>query len=266
MPERSIRKVVSQKKLCSNHYQMVIDAPKMAEEAQMGQFVHLKWVSKDINNNDPLLRRPISFNEINKDKGEITIVYRTIGRGTKLLASLEAGDKVDLMGPLGTGFSIPQDKDKFVIVGGGMGIAPLLVLVENLIAAQKEVVVLLGAETEEQLLNLEQYQNLDIEVKAATMDGSYGYQGYVTDLLAEETNVDYIYTCGPEIMMEQVQNWAVENKIKGQASLEERMGCGTGACLSCVCKIKVETESGWEYKKTCTTGPIFALNEVIFSE
>ena len=264
MPERSIRNIVSQTEICPGHYQMVIDAPEIAAEAEMGQFLHLKWAAET--NSDPLLRRPISFNEIDREHGQLTIVYRVIGRGTKLLATLEAGDKIDLMGPLGTGFSIPEEKNNFLVVGGGMGIAPLLDLVENLLVADKEVTVLLGAEKKEQLLNLKQYQELDVELKTATMDGSLGYQGFVTDLLADLTAIDYVYTCGPEVMMETVQEWAREEEIEGQASLEERMGCGTGACLSCVCKIKVATESGWEYQKTCTTGPIFALDEVIFDE
>ncbi|MGM0502279.1 MAG: dihydroorotate dehydrogenase electron transfer subunit [Bacillota bacterium] len=266
MPERSISTIVSQEELCPGHYQMVIKAPEIAEEAKMGQFLHLKWFGEQLDNSDPLLRRPISLNEIDQIKGEITIVYRAVGRGTKLLATLEAGDEVDLMGPLGTGFSIPEAKDKCLVVGGGMGIAPLLVLVEKLVAAGKEVVVLLGAEKREQLLNLEQYQELDVELKTATMDGSLGYQGFVTDLLTDYKDIDYVYTCGPEVMMEEVQNWAVENEVTGEASLEERMGCGTGACLSCVCKIKVATEAGWEYQKSCTAGPVFALTEVIFSE
>ncbi|MBM7556036.1 dihydroorotate dehydrogenase electron transfer subunit [Halanaerobacter jeridensis] len=264
MPERSIRNIVSQKEICPGHYQMVIDAPEIAAEAEMGQFLHLKWAAET--NSDPLLRRPISFNEIDREHGQLIIVYRVIGRGTKLLSTLEAGDKIDLMGPLGTGFSIPEEKNNFLVVGGGMGIAPLLDLVENLLVADKEVTVLLGAEKKEQLLNLEQYQELNVNLKTATMDGSSGYQGFVTDLLADLTAIEYVYTCGPEVMMATVQEWAQENEIAGQASLEERMGCGTGACLSCVCKIKVETESGWEYQKTCTTGPIFALNEVIFDE
>lgn len=265
MAERSIREIISQEEICPGHYQMIIDAPEIAAEAEMGQFLHLKWAAEQLGSNDPLLRRPISFNRIDEDKGELRIIYRVVGRGTKMLSTLEAGDKIDLMGPLGTGFSIPDEND-FLVVGGGMGIAPLLELTKNLLALDKEVTVLLGAEKKEELLNLAEYQDLELDLKVATMDGSAGYQGFVTDLLEESDNIDYVYTCGPEVMMEEVQNWAQQNGVEGQASLEERMGCGTGACLSCVCKIKVATEAGWEYQKTCTTGPVFALNEVIFDE
>ena len=266
MANRTIRKIISQEEICPEHYQMVIDAPKIAAEAKMGQFLHLKWAAEEIASNDPLLRRPISFNKIDQDQGEIRLIYRVVGRGTRLLSTLEAGDKIDLMGPLGTGFSIPNGSDKFLVVGGGMGSAPLLEVTKKLLVLDKEVTVLLGAEKEEQLLNLAEYEAADLNLKTAAMDKSASYQGFVTDLLDEVDEIDYLYTCGPEVMISEVQDWAQKNEIEGQTSLEERMGCGTGACLSCVCKIKVETESGWEYQKTCTTGPVFALNEVILDE
>jgi len=266
MSKRVIAKVISQEEISPRHFKMVIDAPEVAKEAKIGQFIHLKWVAK-LNEHDPLLRRPISLNEIDQEAGTITIIYRAIGRGTQLLATLKAGDQVDLMGAIGMGFSIPEDANKFVVVGGGMGIAPLYPVVKKLVGSNKEVAVLIGAENKGQLLNLADYEEMDVELKAATVDGSYGYQGFVTKFLDDTlTDADYIYTCGPEVMMEVVQDWAIANDIKGEASLEERMGCGTGACLSCVCKVKVKNESAWDYKKTCIQGPVFPLNEVIFDD
>ncbi len=264
MAKRVIREIISQEEISPGYFRMVIDAPDIAEDAKAGQFLHLKWTS-EVGSNDPLLRRPISINRIDKSNGEITIIYRLLGRGTEILSRLKAGDKLDIMGSLGNGFSIPEE-DKFLFVGGGMGIAPLLPLVEKLKALDKEVIILLGTETKDELLNLNDYRQMGVEVKVATIDGSYGHQGFVTDLLDELEDIDYLYTCGPEVMMKKVQDWAVENGLVGQASLEERMGCGTGACLSCVCKIKVGDDSNWEYKKTCTDGPIFSLTEVIFDE
>ncbi|GAB6100716.1 dihydroorotate oxidase B electron transfer subunit [Halanaerocella petrolearia] len=265
MAQQVIREIVSQTEICSNHFKMVINAPEIANQSLPGQFLHLKW-AKDLKQSDPLLRRPISFNSINQETGTITLIYRVIGRGTKLLSNLQAGDKIDLMGPLGESFSIPKSTDKVAVVGGGMGIAPLFPLVNQLLDLDKEVVVLLGANNKEQLLNLSEYQNLEIDLKVATMDGSYGHQGFVTGLLTELTDIDYVYTCGPEIMMQKVQDWAKQEGVPGETSLEERMGCGTGACLSCVCKIKVGSKDDWEYRKTCTEGPTFPLGEVIFDE
>ena len=125
MPQRVIREIIAQERICPDHYKLVINAPQVAKEAQPGQFIHLKGANLE-NQTDPLLRRPISFNEIDRDKGQISIIYRVIGRGTKLLSTLEAGDEVDLMGPLGTGFSIPDTQDKCLVVGGGMGIATII--------------------------------------------------------------------------------------------------------------------------------------------
>ncbi|AGB40879.1 2-polyprenylphenol hydroxylase-like oxidoreductase [Halobacteroides halobius DSM 5150] len=265
MAQQVIKEIVTQKEISPNHFKMVIRAPKIAKEAQPGQFLHLKWVN-DLTGQDPLLRRPISLNSIDQAKGTITIIYRVIGRGTKLLSSLQAGDEIDLMGPLGESFSVSDSASKIAIVGGGMGIAPLLPLVNQLLDLDKQVTLLLGANTKEQLINLAEYQKLDVNLKIATRDGSCGQQGFITDLLTELSKIDYVYTCGPEIMMEKVQDWAKQEKIVGEASLEERMGCGTGACLSCVCKIKVGSKDDWQYQKTCTQGPIFPLGEVIFGE
>ncbi len=266
MSRRVISEIMLQEEISPKHFKMVIKAPKIAKQAKAGQFLHLKWVS-NLHDSDPLLRRPISINEINREEGTITIIYRVIGRGTRALANLVAGDKVDIMGPIGMGFSIPDFVDRAVIIGGGMGIAPLFPIVKELVAEGKEVVVLLGSETKGQLLNLVDYKKLDVKLKTATVDGSYGYKGFVTDLLDDELeDADYLYTCGPEVMMEVVQEKVISKGLAGEASLEERMGCGTGACLSCVCKNKVKNQDGWEYKKTCTQGPVFSLEEVIFRD
>jgi dihydroorotate dehydrogenase electron transfer subunit len=266
MAQRVIRRIISQEEICLNHFKMAIDAPKIVQQAKPGQFLHLKGAA-NLKSVDPLLRRPISINQIDHDKGEITIIYRAMGRGTKLLAQLKSEDRLDIMGPLGTGFSIPKDAQKILVVGGGMGIAPLLPLVEELVALDKEVIILLGAENKEQLLNLVDYQQLGVELKVATVDGSYGQQGFVTLFLAQIIDdIDYLYTCGPEPMIKAIQSWAIKREIQGEVSLEERMGCGTGACLSCVCKVKVGTKADWEYKKSCSEGPIFSLTEVVFDE
>ena len=178
MTQRVIEEILSQEEICSNHFKMKVKAPQIAKEAKPGQFVHIQWVSQ-LKGTDPLLRRPISINGVNIDEGSITIIYRVVGRGTKLLSQLRKGDKLDIMGPIGNGFSISQAKKKFLVVGGGMGIAPLLPIVKELITRDKEVVLLLGAETKEQLLNLTEYQDLDLQLKVATVDGSAGQQGFV---------------------------------------------------------------------------------------
>jgi len=269
MSKRVIAEIIKQEEIAPKHYKMLISAPEIANNCRAGQFLHLKWVS---DNYDPLLRRPISINDFNEHAGEITLIYRVVGRGTQILSELEAGDKLDLMGTLGNGFNLSEAKDKAMVVGGGMGLAPLYPVVKNLVEAGVETILLAGAETEKELLNLAEYRKLqekgDLDLKLATVDGSCGYQCFVTELFdeIEPSEIDKVYTCGPEPMLEVVQDWVREYDINAEASLEERMGCGTGACLSCVCKIKIEDENGFKYKKSCTEGPVFSLPEVIFND
>ncbi|WP_408954371.1 dihydroorotate dehydrogenase electron transfer subunit [Natroniella sp. ANB-PHB2] len=266
MAQRVIREVVKQQKVGPDYFKMVIKAPEIVAQAKIGQFVHIKWVAKK-SGFDPLLRRPISLNRINYEEETITLVYRVVGRGTEVLSRLVAGDQLDIMGPLGTGFSISEEINRVVVVGGGVGIAPLYPLVNELIKKNKEVVLLLGAESAEEVIDLNSFQEFDLKLKVATMDGSLGKEGFVTDYLdGLGQEIDYIYTCGPTLMMKVVKDWAVNFDVAGQASLEERMGCGTGACLSCVCQVKIDGKDGWTYKKACTAGPIFPLREVIFDE
>ncbi|MCK8817789.1 dihydroorotate dehydrogenase electron transfer subunit [Natroniella sulfidigena] len=266
MAQRVIREIVEQQKIGPGYFKLVIKAPEIVAQAKIGQFVHIKWIAEE-RNSDPLLRRPISINRINHEEETITLVYRVVGRGTKVLSNLKPGDQLDIMGPLGTGFSISEDTNRVLVIGGGVGIAPLYPLVNKLIEANKEVILLLGAETAEEVIDLDSFQEFDLELKVATMDGSLGKQGFVTDYLEElEQEMDYIYTCGPTPMMKVIRDWAIDFNVPGQASLEERMGCGTGACLSCVCQVKIEGKDGWTYKQACTAGPVFPLREVIFDE
>ncbi|MCK8827757.1 dihydroorotate dehydrogenase electron transfer subunit [Natroniella acetigena] len=266
MAQRVIKEIIDQQKIGPGYFKLVIKVPEIVAQAKIGQFVHIKWVAED-SGADPLLRRPISLNRINPAEGTMTLVYRVVGRGTKVLSKLTAGDKLDIMGPLGTGFSISEDTNRVLVIGGGVGIAPLYPLVNELVKQNKEVILLLGAESAEEVIDLSSFEEFDLELKVATMDGSLGREGFVTDYLAElEQEIDYIYTCGPMPMMKVIRDWAIDSNVAGQASLEERMGCGTGACLSCVCQVKIDGKDGWTYKKACTAGPVFPLREVIFDE
>jgi len=174
-----------------------------------------------------------------------------------------------LMGPLGNGFDLSNLQDEIMVVGGGIGSAPLLALIEKLVELEKDLTVLIGANQEEEILCQSELEELPLTLKIATTDGSYGYQGYVTELLAEElSKADYeqIFACGPTPMLKAMMPVIKDEDMEVQISLEERMGCGTGACLSCVCKVKVENENGFVYKKACTDGPVFRAKEVILDE
>jgi len=263
-------KILSKEKVAPNIYLMSLKAPEIAQDALPGQFIHIKC-SKD---NYPLLRRPLSIHRIDKEKGEIFILFQIIGEGTKLLANKTIEHDLDIMGPIGNGFNIYPESRKIMIVGGGIGVAPLLALCEESIRQGKEVGVLIGALKKELVIGEESFKILGAKVEVATDDGSYQYKGLVTDLLEkiirEGWLADQIFACGPKPMLKRISEIALQTNINYQVSLEERMACGIGACLGCVCKIKTkdkrEYKVKYEYKRVCVDGPVFTGSEVIWDD
>lgn len=246
-------KVLQNRELCQNVYEIVIECPEIARESKPGQFLHVK-VNKGI---DPLLRRPISISRIYRDTGSISLIYQVIGRGTKELAEFKQGEDIDVMGPLGNGFKIFPGS-KCAVVGGGMGIAPLIELASSLIDCD----AYLGFRCS--TFKLDEYKAICRELYIATEDGSMGSKGYVTDIIKDINRYDIIYTCGPKPMMKKVKELCASSSVKCFVSIEERMGCGIGACLVCACKIK-EGDT-WHYKKVCADGPVFEAGEVDFDD
>jgi len=261
-------KILTKEEVAPNIYLMRLKAPEIIQDALPGQFIHIKC-SKD---NYPLLRRPLSIHQIDKEKGEIFILFQIMGEGTKLLADRTIGDDLDIMGPIGNGFNIYPESKKIVIVGGGMGVAPLLALCEESIRQGKEVRVLIGALKKELVIGEENFKILGAKVDIATDDRSYKYKGLVTDLLEgiikEGWLADQIFACGPKLMLRKINEIALKVNIDCQVSLEERMACGIGACLGCVCKIKTkdkkEDRVKYEYKRVCVDGPVFEGSEVVW--
>jgi len=263
-------KILSRKEVVPNIYLMSLKAPEIAQDALSGQFIHIKC-SK---NNYPLLRRPLSIHRIDKEKGEIFILFQIMGEGTKLLADRTIGDDLDIIGPIGNGFNIYPESRKIIIVGGGIGIAPLLALCEESIRQGKEVRVLIGALKKELVIGEESFKILGAKVDVATDDGSYQYKGLVTDLLEriikEGWLTDQIFACGLKPMLKKISEIALQANINYQVSMEERMACGIGACLGCVCKIKTkdkrEYKVKYEYKRVCIDGPVFGGSEVVWDD
>jgi len=264
-------KILSKKEVAPNIYLMKLASSTIAQQTIPGQFVHIKC-SKDCY---PLLRRPLSIHRIDKEKGEIFILFQVVGEGTKLLSQRAVRDDLDILGPIGNGFNIYPKSQKILVVGGGIGVAPLLALCEKSIRKGKEVRVLIGALKKELVIGEESFRSLGARVDIATDDGSYKFKGLVTDLL-EETILkegwlpDQIFACGPKPMLKKVAEIASNTNINCQVSLEERMGCGIGACLGCVCKIKTknkkEDKVKYEFKRVCVDGPIFKASEVIWDD
>lgn len=265
MSLQEMGKVMQHQEIASGFYLLTIEAPAIARLAQPGQFVHVKCTPTM----DPLLRRPISLHRIDAKAGTITLLYQVVGRGTQLLSKFMVDDEIDLMGPLGRGFDLPSQPGDVMVVGGGIGAAPLLPLVEALCDMGNVVTMILGARSKDWLLGAESFVQAGAQVLVATDDGSQGQQGFVTDILVQHlqgTKPAALYACGPEPMLRAVASMALSQGLTGQVSLEERMGCGVGACLACVCKIKVATPNGWDYQKVCIDGPVFALEEVLWHE
>lgn len=244
-------KVRSQEKLASDIYSLVLHAPEIAETAKPGQFVSL--YSKDGAN---LLPRPISICEFDTEEGTVRLVYRVVGKGTEEFSKLEEGNKIEVMGPLGNGFTL-KDK-KAILIGGGIGIPPMVELAKWL-NCEKNIV--LGFRDETFLL-----EDLEPsgEIYIASEDGQHGVKGNVLDAIREyEIEGDIIYACGPTPMLRAIKEYAIANNIEAQISMEEKMACGIGACLACVCKSKdVDHHTHVNNKRICKDGPVFDAREV----
>ncbi|MDY0235219.1 MAG: dihydroorotate dehydrogenase electron transfer subunit [Gudongella sp.] len=250
--------ILENTEICTGIYKMVVYATSIARCAMPGQFVNLYC-----NDGSRLLPRPISICEIDKNTGKLTFVYAVVGKGTEEFSNMKAGENIQLLGPLGNGYNIDNSLNEHIIVGGGVGIPPLLELVKNIVGNKK---VYLGFRTGNFLI--EEFKKYADEVYIATDDGSFGIKGTVVDLLElQNAKGQMIYSCGPKAMLRTVANFARTSNTIAQVSLEERMGCGIGTCVGCVVKIKNdENENGWEYKKVCKDGPVFLSEEVLWDE
>ncbi|HLV09372.1 MAG TPA: dihydroorotate dehydrogenase electron transfer subunit [Halanaerobiales bacterium] len=229
-----------------------------------GQFYQFK-IKRDNYSHDPLLRRPLSIHNFDREKKVLSFLYRVVGRGTELLSSFITGERVNILGPLGNGFSTDLKDKNILIIGGGMGVAPLFYLARELMSENKVKVFLGFNNFKEADYFDKEFQSNVCKAQISTLDGSYGYKGNVLELLNDYTErvfnggtVDYFYTCGPGQMLAELQQFSRKYRIPGEVSLEERMGCGTGVCLSCVCK----TVDG--NRRVCSDGPAFNIQDVIF--
>lgn len=203
-----------------------------------------------------MLRRPISIHSFDAASNEIGFLVQVVGDGTRWLASLKEGDKVNVLLPLGNGFTLPADKaTRLLLVGGGVGSAPLYGLAQELKRLGNDFVILIGARSAKDLYRCAEFQALG-RVEYTTEDGSLGEKGFVTNHSVLGEKFDYICTCGPKPMMMAVAKYAREKGIACEASLENKMACGLGACLCCV----EDTTSG--HKCVCTDGPVFSIDEL----
>ena len=277
--------IISNKRITENCWRVVLDSPQISSEVKPGQFIHVKVP------NGPLFRRPFSVFRRVPLKGDrlgIEIVYKVIGIGTRVITELRKGDSMSIIGPLGRGFGLDRNKPVQVIVAGGTGAACLFLLAEEISKAGLQLKVLLGAGTRASVLLKKEYAALKGDVMVSTDDGTYGYRGFVTQLLDKalrEGTIStdcVIYSSGPEPMLKALASLCQRYHIPAQVSVERHMMCGIGACLACVCKVDpnhisknrevgsshLQFVSGNEfgYALVCRDGPVFDIDEVIWDD
>ena len=256
-------RVLDHQQLSPQHYKLTLASPYISSHAEPGQFVNVKCAE----GYDPLLRRPLSIHRISKEHKRFELLYEVVGKGTELLSHSSVGSEIDILGPLGKGFTVNPDKKISILVAGGMGVAPLLFLAEYLKNKVKVLYILIGAKSRDLVLCEEEFKNISDQVLIATDDGSYGKKGFISDLLlnflndqlgTRDAGLATIYSCGPQPMLRAISDLAFQKKIDCQVSMEQKMACGIGTCLGCV----IQTKDG--YKKVCDEGPVFDGKDIIW--
>jgi dihydroorotate dehydrogenase electron transfer subunit len=267
MPKMLLEEIKSVEEIAKGIFKFSVFSDYVSKNAKPGQFVNIKC------NDDsyvPLLRRPISIMNVDREKGTFDFVIQVKGIGTENISKMNARDKIDIMACLGNSFEISESYKNIAVVGGGIGIFPLLFLINDFNELNKNIKIdtFLGFRNKDLVVLENEFKSASGNLFIATDDGSYGHKGLVTELLIKEigeSDYDIIYTCGPLPMIRKVALIAANNNIKCQVSLEQRMGCGIGACLVCVCNIK-SNDKAHEYKHVCKDGPVFWADKIVFED
>jgi dihydroorotate dehydrogenase electron transfer subunit len=245
--------------LSPNAFLLHFESETLSRSFLPGQFAMVRLPDRS----DLLLRRPYSFCDARAEDRSFSLLVKIVGKGTRALAELPIGGRVDCLGPLGSAFRLPEFLRKPVMVAGGVGIAPFVAFCRLLAKQRLTATVLLGGRSAHDLYLRSHFESLGMDVRTSTEDGSHGHCGRVTDLLARVLDQDEpieLYSCGPTPMLLRVAQMARERGVPHQVSLERRMGCGMGCCLGCV--VYTRTESGGEYLRSCTEGPVFDAETV----
>lgn len=260
LKEEIMFKIIANREVGPGIFQLVLNYDQLPQKPQPGQFFNIK-VSQE-GSDDPLLRRPFSIFDFDGAEKRVEFIYRVVGKGTKILSEMKKGKELDLLGPLGTPFSLDNAEGNVHLIGGGMGIAPLYYLAKKLKNTKQSIY--LGAANKKELEFFEEkFEDLGVECHLAAMEEKLEIQGSALVLwlnYLQKESPNYVYTCGPEKMLAAVEKECLKNNIGGELSVEKRMGCGIGVCLSCSCETKAENEKN---KRACVEGPVFGLGEVV---
>ena len=237
--------IVNQNQLIAKNTMKMVLQGDTSAITKAGQFVNIKIEGL-------FLRRPISVCDVQEDM--LTIIYKVVGEGTEIMSEMKKGQQLDLLTGLGNGYDTGKSGERPLLIGGGVGVPPMYNLAKGLKDEGKEVQVILGFNTLEEVFYKEEFERLGVELHIATADGSVGTKGFVTDIM-KDLKYTYFYTCGPLPMFKAIEAIA---KTSGQFSFEERMGCGFGACMGCSCKTK------YGNKRICKDGPVLEREEIIW--
>lgn len=257
--------ILSVRNLIGEIFLMRLQCPDIAKIIEPGQFINIKVNNELI----PLLRKPFSVCRRNSEEGWIEVLWKVVGEGTKIMAGYKAGESVNVLGPLGRGFNIPPNMHTALLVGGGLGVAPLPFLCEELLKVGKTVVVFLGAKSINDLSFIDVFQHMGVKVYITTEDGSKGKRGLVTDFLKEyliqkKTLIQaHLFSCGPTGLLNEMIKISEEFSLEGQISIETMMGCGFGICMGCPVQVREGQSGGGLYKLACLDGPVFNALEVV---
>ncbi len=243
-------KLIKKEETAENIFDFVLECPQLAEKAKAGQFAHIAVPGKT-------LRRPISI--CDAEEKNIRIVFQIKGEGTEILSKSKIGDFIDILAPLGHGFDIPKGK-RIAFVGGGIGVPPMLFSAKQ----ADDAVAVLGFRNKKAVILTEDFKKVCSEVFVATDDGSFGIHGFTSDILRNIINdIDMVCACGPMPMLKVIAEICKEHNKPCQVSLEERMGCGIGACLVCACKT-LDKDGNIEHSHVCKKGPVYNAEEVVW--
>ncbi len=252
--------ILSNEKVAEDHFLLSCECSKIALYALPGQFVHV-LISQG---SDLLLRRPFTIYSV--DGEVITMLYQIIGDGTQRLSEMPIGAPIRVLGPLGNTFDLRKNPEPAILVGGGAGIASLMLLATNLRKQNIQTIALIGAQHSRRLLSINDLKEIGVTVHIATDDGSVGHHGFVTTLLTDilknyDLNNPIIYACGPLGMLAATSKITTEFNVHTQVAMENRMGCAMGVCLGCVCPVRID-DNLIEYQRVCTEGPVFNATDI----